>query len=148
MMHGMTHPPMTGTVIRVIDGDTIVVMVDGIEMRIRLWGIDAPESDQKEGAAAQRELENMTPLDSRVVIHPLTLDRYGRVVGNIGNDSEWSVNFMMVAHGRAYHYKEPSAMRNPCLLEGGENRQGQLAGHMARWDQRGNPPLGTPAEPG
>ena len=116
-LHSMTHPPMTGTVIRVIDGDTIVVMVDGIEMRIRLWGIDAPESDQKEGAAAQRELENMTPLDSRVIIHPLTLDRYGGVVGNIGKDSEWSVNFMMVVHGQAYHYKEPSAMRNPCLLE-------------------------------
>ena len=26
-LHSMTHPPMTGTVIRVIDGDTIVVMV-------------------------------------------------------------------------------------------------------------------------
>ena len=116
-LHGMTHPPMTGTVIRVIDGDTMIVMVDGIEMRIRLWGIDAPERDQKDGAAAQRELESMTPPDSRVIIHPLTLDRYGRVVGNIGKDSEWSVNFLMVAHGWAYHYKEPSAMRNPCLLE-------------------------------
>ena len=108
---------MTGTVIRVIDGDTIIVMVDGIEMRIRLWGIHAPERDQRDGAAAQRELESMTPPDSRVVIHPLTLDRYGRVVGNIGKDSEWSVNSLMVAHGWAYHYKEPSTMRNPCLLE-------------------------------
>ena len=116
-LHGMTHPPMMGTVFRVIDGDTIIVMVDGIEMRIRLWGIDAPESDQKDGAAARRKLETMTPPDSRVVIHPLTLDRYGRVVGNIGKDSEWPVNFLMVAHGWAYHYKEPSAMRNPCLLE-------------------------------
>ena len=57
----MTHPPMTGTVIRVIDGDTIIVMVDGIEMRIRLWGIDAPERDQRDGAAAQRKLESITP---------------------------------------------------------------------------------------
>ena len=39
---------MTGTVTRVIDGDTIVVMVDGIEMRIRLWGIDAPELSRTE----------------------------------------------------------------------------------------------------
>ena len=31
---------------------------------------------------------------------------------------------------------------------GGENRQGQQEGRMARWDQRGHPPLGTPAEPG
>ena len=35
----------------------------------------------------------------------------------IGKDSEWPVNFLMVAHGWAYHYKEPSAMRNHCLLE-------------------------------
>ena len=59
----------------------------------------------------------MTPPDYRVVIHPLTLDHYGRVVGNVGKDSEWSVNFLMVAHGWAYHYKEPSAMRNHCPLE-------------------------------
>ena len=116
-LHSMTHPPMMGTVIRVIDGDTMIVMVDGIEMRIRLWGIDAPEKDQKDGAAAQYELERMTPPDSRVVIYPLNLGRNGRVVGNVGKDSEWSVNFLMVARGWAYHYKEPSAMRNPCLLE-------------------------------
>ena len=89
----------------------------------------------------------MTPLDSHVVIHPLTLDRYGRVVANIGKDSEWSVNFMMVAHGQAYHYKEPSAMRNPWLAGGRENHQGEQDRYMARWSQRGNPPLGTPAEP-
>ena len=35
----------------------------------------------------------------------------------IGKDSEWPVNFLMAAHGWAYHYKEPSAMRNHCLLE-------------------------------
>ena len=145
-LHGTTHPPMTGTVTRVIDGDTIIVMVDGIKMRIRLWGIDAPEKDQRDGAAAKRALESLTPSDSQVVIHPLTLDRYGRVVGNIGKESEWSVNVLMVAHGWAYHYKEPSAMMNPCLLEAEKIAKGSgrgvwqdgTNGGIRPWEHRRN----------
>ena len=111
------HPPMEGTVLRVVDGDTIRVSVDGVEMPVRLWGIDAPEMRQARGADARRQLETMTPPDSRIRIHPLSMDQYGRVVGNVGEDSEWSVNFMMVAHGWAYHYKEFSARNNRCLTE-------------------------------
>ena len=111
------QPPMTATVIRVVDGDTLVVSVEGIEMRVRLWGIDAPEKDQRGGREAQRQLEALAPPHSKVTVHPLSMDRYGRVVGNVGEDSEWAVNVVLVAHGRAYHYPEFSAKNNRCLLE-------------------------------
>ena len=39
---GRAHDPITGVVAGVVDGDTLRVTVDGIEMRVRLWGIDAP----------------------------------------------------------------------------------------------------------
>lgn len=44
---------LVAKVVRVIDGDTIVVLTDGeTEERIRLWGIDAPE--QRWGLLDQR----------------------------------------------------------------------------------------------
>lgn len=111
------HPTMVGTVTEVIDGDTLKVAVDGIEMKIRLWGIDSPEMDQSHGDGARRELQAMTPQGSQITIHPLSMDQYGRVIGNVGENSQWSVNFRMVAQGWAYHYQEFSAKNNRCLLE-------------------------------
>ena len=36
--------PPTAQVLRVLDGDTVVVRLDGKETRVRLIGVDAPES--------------------------------------------------------------------------------------------------------
>ena len=42
-----------GRVVAVIDGDTITVeQGEGIRVKIRLWGIDCPESDQPWGDRA------------------------------------------------------------------------------------------------
>ena len=38
-----TGPTVTGVVVNVVDGDTIDVLVDGVEVRVRLIGIDTPE---------------------------------------------------------------------------------------------------------
>jgi micrococcal nuclease len=39
----------TGKVVAITDGDTIKVMHNGAAERIRLWGIDCPESKQAFG---------------------------------------------------------------------------------------------------
>ena len=115
-LHPGTHPPMTGTVLRVIDGDTVAVSVEGTEMRVRLWGIDAPETDQPGGPEARNFLEGMLAL-GKTTIHPVSVDRYGRVIGVLGEESDWAVNFLMVARGWAYHYREYGAQANLCLWE-------------------------------
>lgn len=38
-----TGPTARGTVVNVVDGDTIDVLVDGVELRVRLIGMDTPE---------------------------------------------------------------------------------------------------------
>ncbi len=46
---------------RVIDGDTIVVEFMGLEERVRILGIDAPETRRTRSLQAQAELLNMDP---------------------------------------------------------------------------------------
>ncbi len=45
-LKGTTDPELHGlyNVVRVVDGDTIIVDIDGAETRVRLIGIDTPES--------------------------------------------------------------------------------------------------------
>ena len=52
----LTHAPFVGTVTRIVDEDTLKVVVDGIEMRVRLWGVDAPELAQPNGVRSQETL--------------------------------------------------------------------------------------------
>ncbi len=74
-----TRPPapFTGRV-WVIDGDTVKVA----KHRIRLFGMDAPEMDQRGGAKAKSNLIRLAG-GSEVHVEPLTLDCYGRVVAKV-----------------------------------------------------------------
>ena len=73
---------ITGKVIKVTDGDTITIRSDGKEMRVRLSGIDAPESDQPFGRESTKKLSSMV---KRKEVHVETnkTDRYGRVLGTV-----------------------------------------------------------------
>lgn len=72
----------TARVSYVADGDSLVVKVDGRKIRIRLWGIDAPE----EGQSYSREAERLTKqliFGRLVTIVPVERDDYGRLVANV-----------------------------------------------------------------
>lgn len=47
---------LPGRVLRIIDGDSLVLDVQGSQYRIELWGIDAPERNQPWGEAAADQL--------------------------------------------------------------------------------------------
>ena len=47
---------LAGQVVRIVDGDTIVLKVADAQHRVRLAGIDAPEKNQPWGEASTREL--------------------------------------------------------------------------------------------
>ncbi len=111
------HPHFLGTVTDVIDGDTVNMRVEGAHMRVRLWGIDAPENNQPSGSTARQVLQSLTPVNSKAEIHPVEMDQYGRIVGVLGKGQDWSVNVLMVAHGWAYHVDAFDSEGNPCLRE-------------------------------
>ena len=99
--------------VRVIDGDTVVVMTNqGFlrkpqETRIRLYGIDAPESDQKGGPESTRYLRKLIGGRRRVWMDSANTDQYGRTIGLIyqrKNQPKDSYNLRMVQGGHARPY--------------------------------------------
>ena len=66
-----------GKVVSVSDGDTIKVLKDGEQIKIRLASIDCPEKGQPYGNAAKKFTANMVA-GKVVKIWPTDRDQYGR----------------------------------------------------------------------
>lgn len=95
-----------GRVIRVGDGDTIQVAIGeaGAEVRVRLYGLDAPELEQPHGREARDFLSDLL-LNREVRVEKQDVDQYGRVVGQVF-DSGIAVNLTLVASGQAWVYEQ------------------------------------------
>ncbi len=105
------------TVQRVVDGDTIDVILDlgfsvSYKSRVRLYGIDTPESrtrdkDEKaRGKLASKFLKTAIELADSVVIRTELRDsrgKFGRVLGTVVCDGE-DVNQAMVDNHMAVKY--------------------------------------------
>ena len=79
---------MHGVVIVVVDGDTVLFKPDHAHtsgrafLKVRLAGIDAPETDQPYGDAATHELAARV-LNRRVAVTSVATDVYGRTIAHI-----------------------------------------------------------------
>ncbi len=99
-----------GIVRAVVDGDTLDLEIEGTNERVRLIGIDTPESvsnttpDQCFGAEATEALRGLLPVDTMVDIERdlEPRDRYGRLLLYVSRRSDQLfVNEWMVEHGFA-----------------------------------------------
>jgi endonuclease YncB( thermonuclease family) len=96
---------LMGRVVRIADGDTLTLLdSSNTQHRIRLEGIDAPESHQAFGTQSKRSLSDMVFGKDVTVVYQKT-DQYGRLVGKILIDG-MDVNLAQVRAGMAWHYKE------------------------------------------
>lgn len=93
---------LAGKVVAVTDGDTVRVLVDGRELRVRLEGIDAPESKQAYGQRSKQALSELV-FGKHVRLDVTGKDRYGRTLGLLYVDDE-PVNVRMILEGMAWHY--------------------------------------------
>ncbi len=92
-----------GMVIKVSDGDTLTVLdAQHAQHRIRLNGIDAPESHQAFGQRARQALDQLVYRKNVLVLFE-SRDRYGRILGEV-RVGDLNVNLEMVRLGMAWHY--------------------------------------------
>lgn len=91
----------TSSVTRVADGDTITVTRAGDAVRIRLDGIDTPETNQPFGREATAFLSARV-LRQHVTVTVKDVDRYGRFVSRVSVGGE-DLSLALVAAGLAWH---------------------------------------------
>ena len=95
---------LSGRVIAIADGDTITILDSAnTQHRIRLQGIDAPESHQAFGEQSRLNLSEMI-FGKDVSVSYQKVDQYGRLVGKILLDGK-DINLEQVKAGMAWHYK-------------------------------------------
>jgi endonuclease YncB( thermonuclease family) len=109
-------------VVRVFDGDTVEVVRDpgpaggrSERLRIRLHGIDAPERGQPWNRRA-REALAARALGKTVRINAVTIDRYGRTVGELYADDA-CVGCELVREGHVWVYRRYTDDRVLLALE-------------------------------
>ena len=96
---------LIGKVIKVSDGDTITVLDSNNQKhKIRLKGIDAPESQQAFGDISTQSLSELV-YDKEVLVTWDKKDKYYRILGKVivdGNDA----NYEQLTKGLAWYYKQ------------------------------------------
>lgn len=101
-----------GTVVAVSDGDTITVLTPAKKQhKIRLLGIDAPESKQAFGTRSKQSLSDMV-FKREVVIEYKTQDLYKRYLGKVLVDGK-DANLEQVKAGMAWLYKQYQRDQRP-----------------------------------
>lgn len=96
---------IVGQVVHVADGDTLTVLVDQTEHKIRLHGIDCPEKKQPFGQRAKQfTLEQAA--GKTVTVRVSDRDRYGRLVGEVILPDGRSLNHELVSAGLAWWYRQ------------------------------------------
>lgn len=103
----------TGRVVSISDGDTITVLVEREQIKVRLIEIDAPEKIQAFGNKSKQALADMV-FGEDVQVEAHGKDKYKRTLGRVlvnGLDA----NAEMVRQGYAWVYRKYS--KNPGLLQ-------------------------------
>ncbi len=129
-----------GKVVRVLDGDSILVKRAGRIYEIRLYGIDAPEYRQPFGKQAGRITRDM--IKGKIVsIQRMDVDRYHRIVALVKSDGRL-VNRELVRRGAAWLYPK-YCQQQPLCRELRSDQQRADKQHLGLW--AGKNPL-SPAQ--
>jgi micrococcal nuclease len=145
----------TATVVSVIDGDTVDVLIPpGRRERVRLHGMDAPESGEPFSVVARNFLRVML-FTKDVVLDGRDVDRYGRLVARITVDGE-DPTVQTIAAGLActFHTYSREPVLDAAMAGARESRLGfwaqpkQLPSCVAREAASSQLPLGLVAQPG
>ena len=136
--NGSTNTPSTPAIdtiivpanasLKIYDGDTFTFYSSTGKIKVRLYGIDAPEKAQEYGEQSTTELKNLIQGKSLTILVD-SYDQYGRAIGQVyvGNTS---VNQAMIERGAAWWYQY-YAPNNKAFQRAFENAQAQKIGLWA-----------------
>jgi len=130
------------TVERVVDGDTVVIDADGVSERLRLIGIDTPESVDRNrpvmcfGKEASNRLGELLPEGTPVRLERdvEVRDRYDRLLAYVYRASDGQfVNLQMVTEGYAQQYTFPPNVEHTEAF--GDAERAARVARVGAWSQ-------------
>ncbi len=92
---------ISGVVMRVTDGDTF--RLSGLDVAVRVWGLDAPERKQRGGTAATNAMRDLIDGKTLTCVER-DIDRYRRVLGQCFLENGQDIAAAMIAAGVAREY--------------------------------------------
>ena len=114
------------SLVRVIDGDTIDVTIDGEERRVRYYGIEAPENGKQcfEDAKAR----NSELLGTTVRLEPDARDQdeHGRLLRYVFNEDGLSIEAVLISEGLAKAWREDGMYEDRFTIMETEAREGDI----------------------
>lgn len=121
-----------GKVVGVSDGDTITVMHDGRGERLRIYGVDSPESGQDFGKRAKHFTSNQV-FGGIVTVEPIEKDRYGRTVSMVVYGNGQNLSGELIKAGFAWVYRKYCTL--PVCLEWSDLEREARADEIGLWSQ-------------
>jgi endonuclease YncB( thermonuclease family) len=116
-----SSPVLVAKLLKVKDGDSLLVELDSGEIDVRLDSVDAPEYDQPGGAEAAAHLSTLLKGHSTIMLEVVTQDAYERLIAQVivpGDEgTEVHVNELMVRSGNAWAYRRYLKDTNYCRWE-------------------------------
>ena len=105
-------------ILRVVDGDTVDVYIDlgfgvwMVKQRIRLYGVDTPESrtrdkeEKKYGNKAKEFVQSYLPVNSTATLktHKEDKGKYGRILGEFVVHGDTTINQLLIDTHNAVAY--------------------------------------------
>lgn len=89
---------------RVVDGDTIEVLLSGKREKVRLLSVDAPESDQEFGKEARNALREFAEGKTGVLRLANNRDQYNRLLGSLAIEGQ-DAGLYLIENGYAWFFK-------------------------------------------
>lgn len=127
---------LVGKIVGVTDGDTVTLLVERSQYRVRLTEIDTPESGQPWGTRAKQALSDKV-FNKMVIVRTEGVDKYGRQLGRIYVDGR-DINREMVREGNAWVYRK--YMKDSTFLEDEAYAQKNALGLWALPESERMPP--------
>jgi micrococcal nuclease len=96
---------ISGTVVGVHDGDSITLRSDDGTIKVRLYGIDAPELGQAFSQVAKQKLSDLC-FGKTVTLVSFGEDRYGRTLADVILEDSTNVNHELLRAGLAWYFRK------------------------------------------
>jgi endonuclease YncB( thermonuclease family) len=108
---------LTGKVIAIKDGDTVVVLdAENTQTTLRLAEVDCPEKAQAFGTRAKQFTSDAVYL-KQIKYEVTDTDRYGRSIAKIYYDDNKYLSAEIIKHGFGWQYKQYSTSKLLAKLE-------------------------------